>query len=59
MYDIATLILLVMVGLFVGILIMLIGFKLWLFMKYMPQYTEPDDWPEEDWVIGVEVDDES
>ena len=42
-------------GLFLGVFVMLVGFKLWIAMVLQPAYTEDDDWPE--W--SIEVDDES
>lgn len=42
-------------GLFLGVFVMLVGFKLWIAMVLQPPYTEEDDWPE--W--SIEVDDES
>ena len=58
-YEFADLVIMAILGLFLGVFVMLIGFKLWVYMQYPTQFVEKDDWPEEDWVIGVEVDDES
>ena len=60
MYSFADLVIIAVLGLFLGVFIMMIGFKLWLYMQYPKQFSEKDDWPQEDWVIGYEVtDDES
>ena len=58
-FSIVDLIIMAILGLFLGVFCMLIGFKLWVYMQYPLQFVEKDDWPEEDWVIGYEVDDES
>ena len=58
MYSFADLVIMAVLGRFLGVFIMLIGFKLWVAMQYPTQFVEKDDWPEEDWVIGYEVDDE-
>ena len=42
-------------GLFLGVFVMLVGFKLWIAMVLQPPYTEDDDWPE--WSIEVDNDD--
>lgn len=39
-------------GLFLGVFVMLVGFKLWIAMVLQPPYTEEDDWPE--WSIEVD-----
>ena len=57
-FDIATIVLVAIAGLFLGIVIMLIGFKFYMSVQYPLQFVEKDDWPEEDWVIGVEVDED-
>jgi len=57
--DISTIILVAVAGLFIGVFAMLIGIKLYICFQYPLQFIEKDDWPEEDWVIGYEVDDES
>ena len=56
--SIVDIILVAIAGFFLGIFIMLIGIKFYMSVQYPLQFSEPDDWPEEDWVIGVEVDDE-
>jgi len=58
MYSLDQIILVAVAGLFVGIIIMLVGFKLYECMVYPTQFSEPDDWPKEDWVIGYEVNDD-
>ena len=59
-FDFSTLVAVAVAGLFLGIFIMLIGIKLYISLEYPQQFSEPDDWPDEDWVIGYEVkDDES
>ena len=58
-YEFADLVIVAILGLFLGVFVMLIGFKLWTYLQYPTQFVEKDDWPNEDWVIGVEVDDES
>ena len=57
-FDIATIVLVAIAGLFLGIVIMLIGFKFYMSVQYPMQFSEKDDWPEADWFIGYEVDDE-
>ena len=58
MYEFADLVIMAILGLFIGVFSMLIGFKLWTYLQYPQQFTERDDWPEEDWVIGYEVNDD-
>ena len=57
--DLSTLVAVGVAGLFLGIFIMLIGIKLYISLQYPTQFSEPDDWPDEDWVIGRGDDDES
>ena len=56
--PIVDIILVAIAGFFLGIFIMLIGIKFYLSVQYPLQFSEPDDWPEEDWVIGRVDEDE-
>ena len=44
---------LVIVGLsiFAGMAIAVVCMRLWLYLSAEPAYTEPDDTPDEDWVM--------
>lgn len=59
MCDFVTILLVAIAGFLFGIFVMMIGIKFYLSVQYPLQFVEKDDWPNEDWVIGVEVDDES
>ena len=51
MFSIESIILAGVAGLFLGIFVMLVGFKLYIAMVLQPPYSEPDDWPDDEWVI--------
>ena len=51
MYDLTDIILVGILGLFLGVFIMLIAFKLYIAMVCQPLYTEEDDFPAADWCI--------
>lgn len=56
MCDFVTILLVAIAGFLFGIFVMMIGIKFYLSVQYPLQFSEPDDWPNEDWVIGYEVD---
>lgn len=57
MFSIESIILAGVAGLFLGIFVMLVGFKLYIAMVLQPPYSEADDWPDTEWVIdGDEYD---
>ena len=57
-FDLATLVAVGVAGLFFGVFVMLIGIKLYIYLQYPTQFSEKNDWPDEDWVIGRGEDNE-
>ena len=57
-YEFVDLVIMAVLGFFLGIFIMLIGIKFYMSVQYPLQFSEKDDWPEADWVIGYEVTDD-
>ena len=51
MFSIADIVLVGILGLFLGVFIMLVGFKLYIAMVCQPLYTEEDDFPAADWCV--------
>ena len=54
MYDLTDIILVGILGLFLGVFISMVGFKLYIAMVCQPPYTEEDDFPAADWCVKGE-----
>ncbi len=51
MYDLTDIILVGILGLFLGVFVSMVGFKLYIAMVCQLPYTEEDDFPAADWCV--------